>query len=80
MSDHKYLILLLDQYTAELNRRKTGDPGRIWDSKLCEYVDVREKPRNKARLTRLRLEIGALMLNIERQMHDGSYLDEGWYK
>lgn len=80
MSKDKYLMELIDQYVSELARRKNGVPDRIWDSKLERYVDTKTKPRNKARLTRLRLEIAALMLNIERQMTDGSRLDEEWYK
>ena len=78
MSDYELLNGLLDEYKAELKKRKDGE--------ILKYMDCgveREhkfRPANKSRLQRLRLEISRLMLQMERKMAQFSQIDEkeGW--
>ena len=78
MSDYNLLLALIAEYLDELDRRKRGVPWSWWnDEKKC-YTETMVAPNNKARLTRLRLEISRKMLEIEKQMAQGGE-KETWY-
>ncbi len=70
MSDLEMLDALWAQYRCELTKRAQG----------VKYGDTRYRPSNKARLSRLRLEIQNLMLKMERKMSGWSSMEweEGW--
>lgn len=78
MSDYELLNWLLDEYKAELKKRKDGE--------IIKYMDCgverkhKFRPANKSRLQRLRLEISRLMLQMERKMVQFSSMDkkDGW--
>ena len=79
MSDYQLLLAAMDEYKAELKRRKEGVEIEVWENGITEKE--RYRPANKARLNRLRLEITGLMLRIERQMCGGPFsikYKEGW--
>lgn len=80
MSDCQMLLALMDEYRAELEKRKDGEEIRVWNCETKAYETKRFRPANKARLQRLRIEISALMLKMERKMVQFSRMDEkeGW--
>lgn len=80
MSDCQMLLALMDEYRAELEKRKDGEEIRVWNCETNAYETKRFRPANKARLQRLRIEISALMLKMERKMAASSslYYKEGW--
>lgn len=81
MTDYDKLRALLEEYTSELQKRKEGVHCDIWDGKSMTMKTAVITPNNKARLNRLRLEITALMLRIERQMTQttgGAVGKESW--
>lgn len=80
MSDYQMLLAILDEYRAELKKRKDGEEIRVWNCETKAYETKRFRPANKARLQRLRIEISALMLKMERKMAASSslYYKEGW--
>lgn len=80
MSDYQMLIALMDEYKAELKKRKDGEEVRVWNCEKKDYEARKFRPANKARLQRLRIEISALMLKMERKMVQFSNMDkkEGW--
>jgi hypothetical protein len=80
MSDYQMLLALMDEYKAELKKRKDGEEIRVWNCEKKDYETQKFRPANKARLQRLRIEISALMLKMERKMAASSslYYKEGW--
>lgn len=75
MSDHEYLLTLIEEYKKELEHRKVGDVVENWKGEINTYT-----PRNKERLKRLRLEISRTMLQIENKCVNYSYHSkENWY-
>jgi hypothetical protein len=74
------LLALMDEYKAELKKRKDGEEVRVWNCEKKDYEVRKFRPANKARLQRLRIEISALMLKMERKMAASSslYYKEGW--
>lgn len=78
MSDYEMLNALLDEYKAELKKRKDGETIKYMDCGLERKHKFR--PNNKARLSRLRLEISRLMLQVERKMGGSVRIEdkEGW--
>lgn len=80
MSDYQMLIALMDEYKAELEKRRDGEEIRAWNCDKKDYEAQKFRPANKARLQRLRIEISALMLKMERKMAASSslYYKEGW--
>lgn len=70
MSDYEYLLVVLDKYKQELDRRKNTpaeENGRYY------------YPSNKSKIDRLRLEISDIMLKIQRQMDGYSTSKESWF-
>jgi hypothetical protein len=80
MSDYQMLLTLMDEYKAELKKRREGEEIRVWNCEKKDYETQKFRPANKARLQRLRIEISALMLKMERKMAASSslYYKEGW--
>lgn len=80
MSDYQMLLALMDEYRAELKKRKDGEEIRVWNCDKKDYETQKFRPANKARLQRLRIEISTLMLKMERKMVQFSRMDkkEGW--
>lgn len=80
MSDYQMLLALMDEYRAELKKRRDGEEIRAWNCDKKDYETQKLRPANKARLQRLRIEISALMLKMERKMAASSslYYKEGW--
>lgn len=80
MSDYQMLLALMDEYKAEMKNRKDGEEIRVWNCEKKDYETQKFRPANKARLQRLRIEISALMLKMERKMAASSslYYKEGW--
>lgn len=80
MSDYQMLLALMDEYRAELKKRRDGEEIRVWNCETKAYETKRFRPANKARLQRLRIEISTLMLKMERKMAASSslYYKEGW--
>ena len=80
MSDYQMLLALMDEYRAELKKRRDGEEVRVWNCEKKDYETQKFRPANKARLQRLRIEISALMLKMERKMAASSslYYKEGW--
>lgn len=70
MTDLELLDGLWTQYREELTKRAQG----------IKIGAMRYRPNNKCRLSRLRLEIQALMLKMERKMTAWDNMDhrEGW--
>lgn len=69
MSDFDYLKCLLKKYTHALELRKQA----IKKGAYCA-----EKPYQKAKLHRLRIEIQECMLEIERKCGGSLVSDEDW--
>lgn len=78
MSNYQLLLALMDEYKTELKKRRDGDTITYWDGDVKREHKFR--PANKNRLSRLRLEISRLMLQMERKMVSYSSLNdkEGW--
>lgn len=75
MSDHEYLLTLIEEYKKELEHRKVGDVVENWKGEINTYT-----PRNKERLKRLRLEISRTMLQIENKcVNTYRFVKEDWY-
>lgn len=75
MSDHEYLLTLIEEYKKELEHRKVGDVVENWKGEIETYT-----PRNKERLKRLRLEISRTMLQIENKCTNTfRFVKEDWY-
>ena len=73
MSDYQLLLALMDEYKAELKRRKEGETFKYWD---CGVERERKlRPANKSRLSRLRIEISSLMLRMEKSMAQSWSMD-----
>lgn len=69
MSDFNYLKRLLKEYTHALELRKQAKQSGAY------YA---EKPYNKAKLHRLRMEIQECMLRIERKCSGCGVCAEDW--
>lgn len=80
MADYELFLALVDEYRAELKKRKDGEEVRVWNCEKNVYEVQKFRPANKARLQRLRLEISRLMLRMERKMEQFYSIDkkEGW--
>lgn len=74
MSGYQLLLALMDEYKAELKKRKEGETFKYWDCGVERERKIR--PSNKSRLSRLRIEISSLMLKMEKEMTGSA--KEGW--
>lgn len=68
MTDYDLLLSLLDMYRSKLEKRKNGVQLECYDFQTGKTRREACVPSNKARLNRLRIEIAAMMLKIEKQM------------